>query len=315
MAQEKPLISVIMAAYNVERFIGAAIESVLAQTYSNWELIVANDASPDKVREIVEGYAKRDGRIRLINLEKNSGQAIARNRAVEKASGEYLAILDADDLALPNRFETQLAYFKAHPEVAILGSAAIIIDEHGKKLSTKIKTLTNEEIRFSLLLQSQFIHSSVMMKKSAFDELGGYRHEFVYAEDYDLWSRARDKGFIMANIAEPLISYRIQAQSVTMISKSQKIQAEHALRVNERNVSPFISIARPDLERLVNLVNNVTLSSRDTLTARKDYKRLIDAYIEKGTRSDIELGFINILRRDKLAHFRRLAIKRLFARA
>ena len=115
--KKRPIVSIIMAAYNAEKYIVEAIESVLFQTYSNWELIITDDFSNDETSKIIDEYKKKDNRIKSIRLDKNSGQAIARNKAIEKSLGKYLAILDADDIALPNRLITQVEFLESNKDI------------------------------------------------------------------------------------------------------------------------------------------------------------------------------------------------------
>src|ERR1035437_2986482 len=141
MTNEKtPLVSVIMAAHNADTYIAETIESVLAQTYPNWELIITDDASTDTTRSSITEYEKRDPRIKLIPLDTSVLQTIARIKAIEASSVTYLAILDADDISLPHRFKTQVDFLETHPDIAVVGSAAELIDEHGVSTGKKQKS-------------------------------------------------------------------------------------------------------------------------------------------------------------------------------
>ena len=127
------LISVVTCAHNSERFLPEAIESVLAQTYPHWELILVNDASTDETSAIMDRCAAEDDRIRVIHNRDNLGNTRARNLAVRAASGEYIAVLDSDDVALPDRLERSLAALKTHPDAALIGGPGILIEEHGEE--------------------------------------------------------------------------------------------------------------------------------------------------------------------------------------
>lgn len=277
----KPLVSVIMAAYNAEKYIGEAIESVRAQTFTDWELVIADDASTDSTGRIADEYARKEPRMRVIRLSKNSGQAIARNEAVKIARGKFLAILDADDIALPGRLEKQAAFLESRPDMAIAGSGAILIDASGKQIGSKSKPLESARIAFKLILQTQFIHSSVMMRKEAFDKLGGYDTEYLYAEDYDLWCRMADAGLKLANLSEPLIKFRLQTGVSIIASKTQKEQEERAYGINDRNAGKYFDWRRPRVKRLVDFVNSRKQALNEKLAALRDYRRLTSEYCRR----------------------------------
>jgi len=247
MNNKKPLVSVIMAAYNAEKYIAEAIESVLSQTYSNWELIIADDASTDATADIINRYTKQDDRIKATRLDKNSGQAIARNKAIEKSMGKYLAILDSDDVSLPDRLSTQVEFLESNTDISLVGSYTDLINEDGKIIGTKRKPLTNEEIKFRLMLQAQFTASTVCMTRHALVEVGNFDTNYLYAEDYELWSRFVEKGKKVANIDRSLVLYRMHSDSVTRTTETQKIQEQNALDVNARNVARFMVIPRKNL--------------------------------------------------------------------
>lgn len=210
----KPLVSIIMAAYNADRYIAESIESILSQTYSNWELIIVDDASSDKTVEIANEYAKYDPRIKLICQDKNSGPAIARNQAIEKSLGKYVAILDSDDISLPSRIEEQVMFLEEHCNFGIIGSWTSVIDERGKENGFVWgNTLPTEKIPSMLLFKNYFTNSATMIRKVAIP-MGGYRAEFIPSEDYDLWVRIIKKwsGY---NLQKVLTKYRVHQNGIS----------------------------------------------------------------------------------------------------
>ena len=212
--KEKPLVSVIMAAYNADKYIAEAIESILSQTYQNWELIIADDASSDKTVEIINEYTKRDSRIKLICQDKNSGPAAARNEAIKKSLGKYIAILDSDDISLPARLEEQVKFLEGHPDFGIIGSWTSVIDETGTETGFAWEnTLPAEKIPSMLLFKNYFTNSATMIRKSAIP-VGGYRAEFIPSEDYDLWVRIIKKwsGY---NLQKILTKYRVHQDGIS----------------------------------------------------------------------------------------------------
>lgn len=167
-----------------------------------------------------------------------------------------------------------------------------------------MKPESNERIRFKLLLQTQFIHSAVMMRKAAFDKLGGYDTKYLYAEDYDLWCRFADAGCELANIPEVLIKFRNQPGSVSARSSpTQNIQAENSYQINERNLAKYMILPRPRLIDLVNLVNGHDMKIRDALSALRDHLSLVRAYGRNGARNERELHEARLCYRDLRREF------------
>ena len=204
------LVSIITPSYRSEKFISQTIESVLSQTYQNWEMIIVDDVSPDNSNKIIGEYCKKDSRIKLIKLEKNSGPAIARNRAIAEANGRYIAFLDADDLWKPEKLEKQLLFMEKN-NLAFTYSSYDLIDEHGNYLGTFI---TKKNISYSSMLKT----SSVGCLTAIYDtkKLGKvYMPEILKQEDYGLWLRILKKIDSTKGILEPLAIYRIRKNSVS----------------------------------------------------------------------------------------------------
>jgi glycosyltransferase involved in cell wall biosynthesis len=206
-----PKVSVTICSYNCGMYIREALESILGQTFRDFELIVVNDGSTDNTREILESYS--DPRMTVIHQE-NIGIPKSRNRAIDIARGEYIAIQDADDISLPERLEKEVAFLDAHPHYAAVGSAFYKLYENGQK-SPLIRFLTDDDdIRKGLRRRNWFLHSSVMMRKEAFRAVGGYDEQFKYALDYDLFLRLSMR-YKLANLEDPLCLWRVRSDSVT----------------------------------------------------------------------------------------------------
>ncbi|MEK7592231.1 MAG: glycosyltransferase [Patescibacteria group bacterium] len=282
---KKPLVSVIMAAHNAEKYIAEAIESILSQTYQNWELLITDDASTDSTRAIIIQYEQKDPRIKIIPLDESVRQTIARIKAIEISSGEYLAVLDADDISLPDRLTTQVDFLESHPDIIVVGSDADLIDAVGKIIGRKGKSDQNTEIAFRLLLQTQFIHSAVCMRRDAYEAIGGYdrKRYFNYAEEYDLWNRFAHNGYRLANIKEKLIQYRINPEGVSMTDTSG-IRAGLSTDVSEQYTNYHIKLPREKVKLLTDFVNGRRLSILRMFRALFLYKKLVLAYLrEKDT--------------------------------
>lgn len=203
-----PPLSVLMPAYNAERYLAKAIESILNQTFGDFEFLIVDDGSTDRSLAILQRYAARDGRIRLTSRP-NTGIVGALNEMVDRARAPLLARMDADDLAMPERFARQMSYLAEHPDCVLVGSRVQIIDPDDSPLRVLGKALTHEEIDGALMgAGGQMVyHPSVIMRKSAVQAVGGYRQEYTLAEDLDLFLRLAEVGRLV-NLEEPLLQYR-----------------------------------------------------------------------------------------------------------
>jgi len=206
------LVSIIMPSYNSENFIAQTIESVLAQTYKNWELIISDDCSRDSSIEIIESYAKEDIRIHLITLEKNSGPAIARNIAIEKAQGKYIAFLDSDDIWISNKLEKQINFME-NKQISFSFSSYQIINEDGKHLKTFYIKIKDSKINYFDLLKTNSIGCLTAVYNQKI--LGKIYIENVHKEDYSLWLKILKKVDYAYGIQEPLAKYRIHKNSIS----------------------------------------------------------------------------------------------------
>ena len=160
MSMDSPKVSVIMSVYNGEKYLKEAINSILNQTFKDYEFIIVNDASTDKSIKILEEYAKKDNRIGLIHNEKNIGLTRSLNKAIKSANGAYIARQDADDISLPPRLEEEVNFLDKHPTVGLVGSYAWMIDEKGKILSDFKICTDNEDIKKKIVNGNQFICGS-----------------------------------------------------------------------------------------------------------------------------------------------------------
>lgn len=191
MSHSEPRVSVITAVHNCEDFIGSTIESVQAQTVGDWELICVDDASTDDSAQVVERFAADDDRIRLIRLESNLGRpAAVRNVALAHARGEFVAVLDADDIATPERLELSLRAFDEDPELGLLGGQHWVIDAAGK-IRDRVERpgLSDAQFKAALGKTATIAHSSSMMRRALVEAVGGYDERFPAVEDYDLFLR------------------------------------------------------------------------------------------------------------------------------
>lgn len=195
-----------MGAYNCAGTLQRCVESILAQTFEDWELVICNDCSTDSTRQVAEALVASDPRVRLIENTSNSGLAHSLNHCLSVAEGEYIARMDADDIALPRRLQMQVEYLDANPDIAVVGGGVILYDEQGDR-----KTLLNPEVPDVRYMTSRipFFHPTVMMRREAYERLGGYTDlkRTRRGQDMDLWFRFFAAGMRGYNIQEPLVKY------------------------------------------------------------------------------------------------------------
>jgi glycosyltransferase involved in cell wall biosynthesis len=212
------LISILIPVYNSSRYLGAAIESALAQTYEPFEVVVIDDASTDASRAIAQAYAQRDARIRFIPHSTNLGLPATRNEAVQAARGEFIANLDSDDTAMPNRLARQLQYLREHAECIVLGGQTLFVDEDGDPVGISEQKLTHEEIEAELFEGRglALLQTTSMMRRSDVLAVGGYQPGLRTCEEHDLFLRLAERGRL-ANMPDLLGAMRKHPGSFTAI--------------------------------------------------------------------------------------------------
>ncbi|MCR4695295.1 MAG: glycosyltransferase [Pseudobutyrivibrio sp.] len=204
---DRPLVSIIMGVYNGEDTLREAIDSILNQTYTNWEFIICDDCSTDGTADVVKKYAERDSRIVYIKNDHNMRLAASLNHCLEVAKGKYVARMDADDISVPKRLTKQVAFLEEHKDIDVVGSQMAVFDENGQR---GIRSINEYPTKEDLIKGSPLCHATIMMKKNIYENLNGYRvcRETNRAEDLDLWFRFYAKGYRAYNIQEPL--YRVR---------------------------------------------------------------------------------------------------------
>jgi glycosyltransferase involved in cell wall biosynthesis len=226
-----PLVSVLMAVYNADRYVATTIESILAQSWTDFELIIINDGSTDRSASILDHYASQDARLRVLHRE-NQGIPCTRNQLVRLAEAELLAWIDADDVALPDRLALQVEFMQQHPAVVCLGSSFELIDARGRRLTHLQVPLTDMEIQPQLLAgHAALFQPCAMLRRSVVQQVGGYDESMGQAEDLDLWLRLGEVGQL-ANLPHCLIQYRLHADSVS--EQDCQFQRQKALEACQR---------------------------------------------------------------------------------
>jgi hypothetical protein len=222
-----PLITVVMPVYNGEAFVGQAVESILSQTFNDFEFVIVDDGSTDRTGEILRSYV--DPRVRVLEQE-HAGLISSLNRAISLASGQYIARMDADDVSLPRRLELQAERLRNSPSLAALGTQALQIDESGEKIRRHYYPTGGKAIETALFRgATAFCHGSMMFSRACWEAAGGYRQTFEHAEDYDLWLRIIES-YAMDNLPDLLYLKRLSLRSVSFEHfLTQQRNAAHAL--------------------------------------------------------------------------------------
>lgn len=200
-------VTVLMAVHKVHDYLGEAIESILQQTYKDFVFLIVDDGSTDETAHILEKYQKQDARIRVHRCQDNQGLGYALCEGVKLADSEFIARMDDDDIALPNRLEKQLSYLKSHPDIDILGTSVTEIKLSGE-VSRQRNVPTEPEDIARLIWACPILHPTVMFRRSKILEIGNYNPKLRRRQDYDLWFRAVAAGLRFANLNTPLVQYR-----------------------------------------------------------------------------------------------------------
>ncbi len=225
-----PKVSIIISVYNGEKYIKESINSVLSQTFTDFELIIVNDGSTDNTRSVISSAS--DKRITLIDNEYNEGIFVSRNRAILRANGEYIAILDGDDVCMPDRIARQYNTLNTNKDIGFLGSHAIKIGPHGQLMGyMSYPPKTTQEARrcISQLNLNPIIDPTSMFRKDIFISHGGYSLHLPHSMDYELWCRLLNHNVKMTNIQTPLLKYRVHDKSIST-NKHDEMQ-EAALNI------------------------------------------------------------------------------------
>ncbi|NIO06026.1 MAG: glycosyltransferase [Proteobacteria bacterium] len=212
-----PQVSVVMSVYNEERYVGEAVESILEQTFGDFEFIIVDDGSIDHTPVVLKGY--HDSRMKVYYQE-NRGQSSALNRGIRLTSGDYIARMDADDISLPERLEREVLFLDTYPEVALVGTWCVKIDARTGRHWIQSLPEDDVSIRRFMTVDNPFIHSSIMIRKSVLDEVGLYDEGLIW-QDYDLWVRIA-RNHRMANISEPLVIRRKHPASLTWRARKSR---------------------------------------------------------------------------------------------
>lgn len=220
----RPIVSVALSVYNAEPYLAAAIESILNQTFKDFEFIIIDDGSTDDSLKTLQKYAAQDQRIRLTSRE-NRGIPQTRNEILAQSQGEFIAVMDADDIALPDRLAQQVEFLTQHPNVVCVGGGFEMIDEKGRYLTSLTVPTDDATIqKLALAGHCSICHPTAMIRRTALQQVSGYDEAFRQTLDLDLWLRLGEIGQL-ANLPQPLLRYRLHAQSVSGQRREQQRQS------------------------------------------------------------------------------------------
>jgi glycosyltransferase involved in cell wall biosynthesis len=282
---EPALITVLMPVYNAEKYLKEAIESILNQSYTNFEFLIINDGSEDRSEDIILSY--RDDRICYFRNEKNSGIVQTLNRGIAFCKGKYIARMDADDISEPTRLKKQLDFMEKNLDYGLIGSQAYLIDEKSCITGELIYPVAFDKILFNLMLHNVFIHPTVFIRTSIFRTFNIlFSENYKHAEDYKLWTQF---GCVtkMLNLEDKLIKYRIHNEQISekhqtaQIENSNKIIREYLVSVGlNPEFYKVLSVYTTEADTL-QIINLLEELYKVTKTKKRIYTPYLIKYIEK----------------------------------
>jgi len=315
----KPSVSVVMVVCDADRFLAESIESILGQTLRDFEFIIVDFGSSDKSKSIISSYAATDSRIRFHEIP-HCRLAEARNAACFLAQGQYIAMMDADDVSVPDRLIWQVEFMAKHPQVGLLGGAIEWIDATGRSLRIGRYPTEDREIRSELATCNRFAQPTVLVRTEAFNVVGGYRAMFAQSEDYDLWLRIAEH-FHCANLRQVVLRYRIHPYQLSLRKQTQQTLcalAAQASASSRRHGNPDPLNSVEEITPAVLVALGVSEATQQ-VTAATEYLKWIRVMYEAGEYSSALKAASNVLQssdREYVARWQisdlRLMVARLY---
>jgi glycosyltransferase involved in cell wall biosynthesis len=273
-------LSVVLPAYNAAEFLRPAIESILAQTFDDFELIVIDDGSTDNTAEILASFD--DSRIRLEPNHRNIGLIATLNKGLRLATAPLVARQDADDISAPNRFALQVEHLQANTNTVAVGAAMNLVDAEDQFIKQWVYPTSPLLCRWQALFDSPMGHSVSMFRRDAVLSAGGYSPDHKYAEDYDLWTRLQESGAI-ENLEMPLVEYRVHEDSVSQANEDGQITARGV--ISARGLSRYVGSA--DCDTILDICSTNTPSLKTVLLSIDAYARLHEHYTQQHDASPV----------------------------
>ncbi|MBE0575119.1 MAG: glycosyltransferase [Desulfuromonadales bacterium] len=273
-----PLVSIVTPVYNAAQYLAAMLESAQAQTWDFYEHLIIDDCSTDNSREIVRHYQQEDSKIKLLSQVANGGPALARNRGINEANGDFIAFLDADDIWMPEKLEHQMAVFRDHPKIGLVGTNWSVIGANGKYLDEKRdknkRCWGKVGVAEFLLDRIPLVTSSVMVRKKCLEKCGVFNEDYPPCEDFDLWLRIVQQ-FEVGILEDVLVSYRSHCDGISRNTMKSRISK---IKIFENEVLPRIEVLGPRRDEFL-------------LTLQKKYVSLGRMLMTKGLQKDAALYF------------------------
>lgn len=299
-----PKVTVLMSVYNGEQYLSEAIESILHQTFSDFEFIIVDDGSVDSTWDLLTLYRAQDSRIVLLRNEENLGIPRSTNKGLTRARGKYIARTDADDVSLPERLARQVSFLEEHPDVGVLGGAVQIIDGAGNASDIWRFPAEHGVLRWRLCFGNPIMHSTVMMRREVVNRVNGYDVEMEVALDYDLWRRLSSVTRL-ANLQDVLLCLRRHEDSLT--SKRFPQQRDNSIKISQVGIAEILGQDVP-LEVVQRLWAQQFETSSGLLQVARLIYRLCQATV---THSALSTDEKRAIRRDAANRLFRLARPRI----
>lgn len=308
MSAPSPAVTVLMSVYNGERYLSECIDSILNQSFTNFEFLIINDGSNDSTVKIINSY--NDPRIRLVHNKKNIGLTKSLNKGIKLVRGKYIARMDGDDISLPHRLETQLKCFDADPSLTLCAGRMRVIDQNGHVTGGIYPAFSNELLCWHLLcwhllFGNQIAHSCVMVKKEALKKLGGYAEWARRTQDYELWSRMSLE-YKMIVIPNTLVYWRYHQSGISQAYSEEQKQTELTIchyslrRLTGLPINRDFSIHLRELVRCYNCsikpytIDALKQLNRVKLSFNDHYKPDLDTQTEIANK--IQTAHLNLIR-------------------
>tara|TARA_B110000037_G_C17080818_1_gene489882 strand:+ start:801 stop:1688 length:888 start_codon:yes stop_codon:yes gene_type:complete len=246
----KPSISVVMPVWNGERHLREAVDSILGQTFRDFEFLILDDGSTDTTPQILEEYARKDSRIRIIRLD-HEGIVLALNRGVAESKADWIARMDCDDIAHQRRLELQLKALEKNPSSILCYSDVNLFGEAANRQGTRRLPTSEALLKAYLCYSPPFVHPTVVFSKQAFNAVGGYLQEERHAEDFGLWGRLISEGGFVG-IRKPLLNFRIHLESIS--KQKADAQQQIAKHISSIHCRKFLHASEPEADRIISIL-------------------------------------------------------------
>jgi glycosyltransferase involved in cell wall biosynthesis len=234
-----PRVSVVMPVYNGEKYLDESIKSILNQTFRDFEFIILNDGSFDSTPRLLADYAARDPRLIVHHFASNQGLPSILNFGIRQARGEYIARMDMDDVSLPERFENQVRFLDSHDDVAVVGTGVRFIDDQGNAIEEVHHPADHDLIKWYLCFYNPIAHPSVMIRKTFFEQVGGYNKILRRSQDYDLWWRLSME-YQLANLDGVYILLRQHHKQASTVYRNEQVLS--AIKISSKYVSRLLDV-------------------------------------------------------------------------